>query len=160
MTNRGECKMSQDDVAALVERLEKCHEYIEKNAADESVDPDDVRQWGTIYSEAASAIKAQAAEIVELQKKVWTLEADAEASLDIANQCRADAEAAEAKLREARADGMREAARIAYGAPHYVSGMDPDEFGVMPPPSPNDRGRHDAMKAILSAIGESTNEQG
>ena len=56
-------------------------------------------------------------------------------------------------LASARAEGMREAARIAYGCPDYVSSMDLDEFGVMPPDSPYDRGRHDAMRAILSAIG-------
>lgn len=58
-------------------------------------------------------------------------------------------DAAHAAGREA---GMREAAGIAYSAPHYVGGMGLDEFGVMPPGSPYDKGRHDAMKAILSAI--------
>ena len=56
-------------------------------------------------------------------------------------------------INAARAEGMREAARISYGCPDYVSRMDVDEFGVLPPGSPYDQGRHDAMKAILSAIG-------
>ncbi len=83
MTNRGECKMP-DDVSALVERREDKWKHSEEDG----------------YA-AASAIKAQAAEIANAKNYIKRMHKDIPTLAQRAEEQSARAEAAEAKLREA-----------------------------------------------------------
>ena len=133
--------MSKDDVAALVERLERL------------VILDEVGSNNSLGRDVASAIKAQAAKIERLTMLLKASEGLELLALRQRDKARADKEAAEAKLSEARADGMREAARIAAGI-----GNRPHSIGVATYLEGVSAGAKDAAQAILAAIGETRDE--